>query len=181
MDLIISLGEGLMEMVDCIMDVVDALSSMGDSNIISPMQIITTLWDELVAIIKGCLVAIEIVIRAVAKLREYFVNAIKNGCLKEWNNFKDSVANIAWIQKVLNGFKKIGDYFKSICDYILRLWNKMCDTLGMEDKKVSISSESLKSEKVSSTKESTTTSTTDSSTNTSTTSDKKTGSKSTKT
>ena len=97
MDLILALGEGLMEVVDCIMDVVDALSSMGDSSVISPMEVLKSTWDALVAIIKGCLVAIEIVIRAVAKLREIFVESIKNGCLKAWNGFKDSVSNIAWV------------------------------------------------------------------------------------
>lgn len=181
MDLILALGEGLMEVVDCIMDVVDALSSMGDSSVISPMEVLKSTWDALVAIIKGCLVAIEIVIRAVAKLREIFVESIKNGCLKAWNGFKDSVSNIAWVQRILNGFKKIGDYFKSICDYILKLWNKMCDTLGMESKKVSIASESIKAEKVISTTENVTNNTTNNTTTSNSTTNKKSNTKSTKT
>ncbi len=138
MDLIIALGDGLMQVVDCIMDVVDALCSVGDNQVISGFDTLTVAWDALVAIVKGCVVAIEIVIRAVDKLQKIFIQSVKDGCNKAWDSFKGSMSNIGWVQNVLNGFQKIGDFFKGICNYIINLWNKMCDTLGMEDKKVTV-------------------------------------------
>lgn len=138
MDLIIALGDGLMQVIDCIMDVVDALCSVGDNQVISGFDTLNVAWDALVAIVKGCVVAIEIVIRAVDKLQKIFIQSVKDGCNKAWDSFKGSMSNIGWVQNVLNGFQKIGDFFKGICDYIINLWNKMCDTLGMEDKKVTV-------------------------------------------
>lgn len=140
MDLVIALGEGLMEVVNALVDVWDALTNVDDvcEGMITPMDALIAVWDALVAIVKGCIVAVEIVIRAVHKLEQIFIQAVKDGCLNAWNKFKDSVSKIQWVQSILNGFKQIGDYFKGICDYILKLWNKMCDTLGMEDKKVSL-------------------------------------------
>lgn len=137
MDLIVALGEGLMDVFSALVDVWDAITSGGEESV-STVNLVIGVWDALVAIIKGVVTVVEMVIRAITKLRDMFIKAIKDGCINAWNKFKDSVSNIAWVQKILNGFKKIGDYFKSICDYILKLWNKMCDTLGMEGKKVNI-------------------------------------------
>ena len=137
MDLIIALGEGLMEVFDALVDVWDAFTDVGDEGV-TQVNLLIGVWDALVAIIKGVVTVVEIVIRAINKLRDMFVKAVKEGCIDTWNKFKDSMSNVVWVQKILNAFKKIGDYFKSICDYILKLWNKMCDTLGMEDKKVNI-------------------------------------------
>ena len=137
MDLIIALGEGLMDVFDALVDVWDAFTDVGDEGV-TQVNLLIGVWDALVAIIKGVVTVVEIVIRAINKLRDMFIKAVKEGCIDTWNKFKDSMSNVVWVQKILNAFKKIGDYFKSICDYILKLWNKMCDTLGMEDKKVNI-------------------------------------------
>ena len=85
-----------MEVFDALVDVWDAITDGGEESI-STVNILISVWDALIAIIKGVVTVVEMVIRAINKLRDIFIKAVKDECINAWNKFKDSVSNIAWV------------------------------------------------------------------------------------
>lgn len=138
MDLIAELGEGLMQVVNCLMDVFDALCSIGDNQVVSTFDWLKQTFNVLVNIIEGVATAVEIIIRAIAKLQAKVKEVVEDYALKQWNELKKSINDTSWYKSVRNALDKIKKFFKDCIDWVIDKWNKMCDALGMENKKITV-------------------------------------------
>lgn len=138
MDVVAELGEDLMGIVDALMQVFDAFCAIGDQSVISPLEVIKTALKVITDIIKGICVAIEVVIRAIAKVQEWIKSVVVDYATKAWDNLKKSFSDTAWYKAVTRAFTAIRDFFKSCVDWIIDKWNKLCDVLGMENHKITL-------------------------------------------
>ena len=133
-DNIIMIIDAVNEIINVVSDVIKSFEAFGESGVevINPVR---SQLDFLIDVIKAVGVAIQVVVRIIAKAFNAIVDSVREAgdyIRSKWDDVKKSLLDNQFARVIINAFNKVLDAAANMCNAIKRYWNKLKEFLGMK-------------------------------------------------
>lgn len=132
-DNIMMVMEALGEVINVISEVIDAFDDFGGEGV-ENINLLEVQLNFLVDVIRGVGQVLQVIIKIASKVFNSLTDTVKGAADwigNRWNELKEQLGDVAFVQFVINAFNKIMEKVGNVINKIKEWWNNLKKSLGL--------------------------------------------------